>query len=64
MDARSIQTPMLTPTAMPICEVWERLLEGVWLPEVVDGSAMVEDALLGEVDTMLALVEGNAFDDA
>jgi hypothetical protein len=41
-----MQTPMLTPTAIPICEVWERPLIDAWPVEVAVEVAIVEDISL------------------
>jgi hypothetical protein len=61
MEARSIQTPMLTPTAMPIWEVWERRFDASWVVGVAGEVATVEDGTLDVDEVPSAFVD--ALDD-
>jgi hypothetical protein len=57
MEARSIQAPMLTPTAIPICEGWERPSDDAWLVEAAVEVAIVEDGLLDKAEVLSDFVD-------
>lgn len=48
--ARRKLVPMLAPTAIPICDVWERLEEGEGIAELVEGEEEAMAPACDEVD--------------